>query len=102
MLFLQTSRHNPEGCPLQNEKAKKVTMDFTAKMKGLLKKHGIKMFEAWHSHGDHSTVGIYDVPSMEALVKFSMEPECVTWMAYNVTEMKPVMMLEDAQKAFLK
>jgi len=102
MLFLMTAKHNPEGCPLQNEKAKKATAEFTTKMEGLLKKHGIKIIGAWHSHGDHSTVAVYDAPSMEALLKFSMEPEAVIWAAYNVVETKPVMTLEESLKMFLK
>jgi hypothetical protein len=49
MLFLQISRHNPESCPMHNEKAKKATVDLMANMDRLFEKHGIKTVGSWHS-----------------------------------------------------
>jgi hypothetical protein len=44
---------------------------------------------------------VYDAPNMEALMKFGMEPEAMTWSGYNTTETRPVMTTEEVMK-FLK
>ena len=98
MLFLQTSRHAPESCPMHNEKVKKASVDLMAKMDQLTKKHGIKVVGGWHSPGDHFFVIVYDAPNMEAMLKMSMEPEVMAWSSYHMSEMKPVMTLEESMK----
>lgn len=98
MLFLQISKHNPESCPLHNEAVKKATEDLMAKMDQLLKKHRIKMIGGWNAPDDHSVVVVYDVPSLEAIRNFSMEPEVMIWSGYHTTEMKMVMTFEEAMK----
>jgi uncharacterized protein with GYD domain len=98
MLFLQISRHSIESCPLHNEKVKKVYVDSVAKMDQLMKKHGIKMVGGWAAMMEHLYVAVCEAPSMDALTKFSMEPEMMSWLAYNSTEILPVMTLEEAMK----
>jgi len=101
MLFLQISKHAPESCPIHNEKVKKASIDLMAKMDHLTKKHGIKVIGGWHSAPDHSFVMVYDAPTLDALMKFSMEPEVMIWSAYHTTEIKPVITIEESMK-FLK
>ena len=98
MLFLQISRHSPESCPMHNEAVKKATVDLMAKFDQLLKKHGIKVIGGWNAGDDHSIVVVYDVPSLEAIMNFSMEPEVMVWSSYHTTETKMVMTLEDSMK----
>ncbi|MGA2768998.1 MAG: DUF3303 family protein [Candidatus Bathyarchaeia archaeon] len=98
MLILQTSRHAPESCPMHNEKVKKASVDLMARMDQLVKKHGIKVVGGWHSSPDHFFVVVYDAPSMEAMLKFSMEPEVMAWSSYHTTETRPVMTLEESMK----
>jgi hypothetical protein len=98
MLFLQISKHSPESCPMHNEKAKKALVGLMAKMGPLTKKHGIKLVGSWTSVPEHLIVSVYDVPKMEALMKFAMEPEVMSWLAYNTTETRPVMTLEEVMK----
>ena len=98
MLFLQISRHAPESCPMHNEKVKKATLDLMAKMEPLMKKHGIKMVGCWNSMSEHLVVVVYDAPSFEVLLKFSMEPEAMVWSSYQMTETMPVVTLEEAMK----
>ena len=98
MLFLQIAKHTAESCPMHNEKVKKLAEDLMNKMGQLTKKHGIKVIGSWASIPDHSMVAVYDAPTMEAMMKFSMEPEVMAWMGYNTTETKPVMTLEEAMK----
>jgi len=83
---------------MHNEKVKKATVDLMAKMDQLLKKHGIKVVGGWHSAPDHFTVVVYDAPSMEALLKFSMEPEVRAYSSYHMTETRPVMTIEESMK----
>jgi len=75
MLFLQTSKHAPESCPMHNEKAKKALMDLMTKLGPLTKKHGIKLVGTWTSMPEHLVVNVYDAPNMETLMKLAMEPE---------------------------
>jgi hypothetical protein len=98
MLFLQISKHAPESCPMHNEKVMKATADLMAKMGSLTKKHGIKVIGSWNSIPDHQIVAVYDAPSLEALLKFGMEPEVMNWMGYHTSEIKPVMTDEEITK----
>lgn len=98
MLFLQTARHSAESCPMHNEKVKKIMADLFAKMGPLSKKHGIKMVGGWASIPEHLTVMVYDAPSMEAMLKFSMEPEVMAWISHHTTETRPVMTIEEVMK----
>lgn len=98
MLFLQISKHYPESCPLHNKAVKKAAEDLMAKMDTLLKKHGVKMIGGWNALDDHSIVVVYDVPSLEAMLNFSMEPEVMIWSSYHTTEIKMVMTIEESMK----
>ena len=98
MLFLQISRHAPESCPLHNETVKKLTADLMDKMDQLTQKHGIKVIGGWNSMPEHLIVVVYDAPSMEAVLKFSMEPEVIAWLGYHTTETREVMAFEESMK----
>ena len=56
------------------------------------------MVGSWASIPYYSNIAVYDAPNMEAILKFSMEPEAVAWMSYNTTETKPIMTLEETMK----
>ena len=96
--FLIISRHSPENCPLNNEKMKKLTLELPEKMSGLEKKHGIKRVGVWTVIPEHLVVWVYEAPSSEALQKFSMEPDIAKWMAWNTSEIKLAMSLEESMQ----
>jgi hypothetical protein len=96
--FLMISRHSPENCPMNNEKMKKLTLELPGKLGGLEKKHGIKRVGAWTVIPEHLLVWVYEAPSSESLREFSMEPEMVKWMAWNTSEIKLAMSLEESMK----
>jgi uncharacterized protein with GYD domain len=98
MLFLQISKHTAESCPMHDEKVKKLAVNLMKKRGRLTKKHGIKVIGSWAAMPEHFMVSVYDAPSMEAMMKFSMEPEVMAWIGYNTSEMRPVMTLEEAMK----
>jgi hypothetical protein len=94
--FLIVSRHSPENCPLNNDKMKKLTLELPEKLVGLEKKHGIKRTGVWTVIPEHLVVWVYEAPSSEALQKFSMEPAIAKWMAWNTSEIKLAMSLEES------
>ncbi len=83
---------------MHNEKVRKISIDAVNKMDKLLKKYKIKVVGSWTSMPEHTNISVYDAPSMEAMQKFSMEPEMMAWLGYNTTELKPIMTLEDTMK----
>jgi hypothetical protein len=96
--FLIISRHSPENCPLNNEKMRAMTLELPDKLSGLEKKHGVKRVGAWTVVSEHLLVWVYEASNSEALQKFSMEPELLKWMAFNTSEIKLAMSLEESMK----
>jgi hypothetical protein len=47
---------------------------------------------------EHLHVALYETPSMDVLLKFSMEPEIMIWNGYNETELLPAMTVEETMK----
>ncbi len=68
----------------------------------LMAKHGIKLVGGWASVFEHLYVVVYDAPSMEAFLAFSMEPEIMSLNQYNDNEVLPVMTLEEVMKLLNK
>lgn len=77
---------------------KAMTLELPGKLGGLEKKHGVKRVGAWTVVPEHLLVWVYEAPSSEALQKFSMEPELIKWMAFNPSEIKLAMSLEESMK----
>ena len=96
--FLIISRHSAENCPLNNEKIKALTLELPDKLRGLEKKHGVKRVGAWTVIPEHLLVWVYEAPNSEALQKLSLEPELLKWMAFNTSEIKLAMSLEESNK----
>jgi hypothetical protein len=44
------------------------------------------------------TVGIYDLQNPENMIGFMREPEVMAWLSYQITETKPVLMLDEVMK----
>jgi hypothetical protein len=95
-IFLIISRHSPENCPLNNEEMKKITLELPEKLGDLEKKHQIKRIGVWTVIPEHLTVWVYEAPSSESLQKFSMEPDMIKWMAWNTSEIKLAVSLEES------
>ena len=96
--FLIISRHSAENYSLNNEKMKTMTLELPAKLGGLEKKHGVKRVGAWTVVPEHLLIWVYEAQSSEVLQKFSMEPELLKWMAFNTSEIKLAMSLEESMK----
>jgi uncharacterized protein with GYD domain len=98
MLFVMISKHSPESCPYNNEKMRKLNAAAMAKSDQINKKHGVKTIGEWVSMPEHLMVAVYDAPSLEALMKVSMEPEIMNVLMYSTTEVHPVLTMEEAMK----
>ena len=75
-----------------------ITLELPEKLGDLEKKHGIKRVGVWTVIPEHLTVWVYEAPSSESLQKFSMEPVLLKWMAWNTSEIKLAMSLEESIK----
>ena len=100
--FLIISRHSAENCPLNNEKMRKMTLELPDKLVALERKHGVRRVGAWTVIPEHLLFWVYEAPSSDALQKFSMEPAMVKWMAWNTSEIKLAMNLEESNKLLEK
>ena len=96
--FLMISRHSPENCPGFNEKARRTYKELFDKLPELLKKHGCKMVGRWVVTSEHLAVGVFEVPSLEAFQKLGNEPEIMAMGAFNTTEYKAAVSLEEIQQ----
>jgi hypothetical protein len=98
MLYMMVSRHSPESCPYNNEKVRKAEIALDAKVDKLFKKHGIKAVGTWVSVPEHLIFMLCDAPSVEALMKFLMEPEVMDFLMSSTTEMHPVLTIGETMK----
>jgi hypothetical protein len=98
MFYLQVARHSPESCPMHNEAAKTAYNKFYAKLNELLQRDAIKIVGGWVSTPEHLTVIVYDMQNPEAMAAFMREPEVMAWLSYQITETKPVLMLDEVMK----
>lgn len=101
-IFLVISRHSPEDCPLFNEKARKVYLEYFSKLDGLMKKHGVKSLGSWNVLTEHLAVIVGEAPSLDAFQKLGMEPEVMALNAYSTYEVKVASSMEDAAKMLRK
>ncbi len=96
--FLTVLRHAPNDCPIVNERARKIYLDFRAKMPDLSKKDGIKVLGIWGDIPGHTEYAAFEAPSFDALQKFFMEPEVMKLGTVNTEEIKPVLTADEAYR----
>jgi hypothetical protein len=95
--FLLIGTHSEEMCPMNNEKARKITLEAMEKLEPLTKRHGVKVVGAWADFEEHKTVMVFEA-GFEAFEKLSMEPEVMRLMAINTSSTKVVMNMDEATK----
>jgi len=93
--FLMISRHSPENCPMFNEKARKLWLEYISKSDELFKKQGAKRIGAWTVPTEHLYVEVLEIPSLEAYQKLGMEPEILAFGAYETYEVKLAYSMEE-------
>ncbi len=94
MLFLSIISHTAADCLAHNEEVRKATFEGVSQMEELAKKHGIKIVGSWNASSKHFQVVVYDAPSYEALMAWSMEPPIERMSNYYMTDVYPVQTME--------
>ena len=90
MYVIRISKHGPETCPAFEAKYKDVFLKAVEKDESLAAKHGIKIIGSWVDSPGHTVYSVYDTPSMENLMDYSMEPEMMAAMSFQTSIMKPL------------
>jgi hypothetical protein len=96
--FLLISKHTPENCPMFNPKTRKLMMDATDKMDGLMKKYGVKNLGSWTVPNEHLDIEVYEAPNLDAFMKLGMEPVIMALSAFLTYEIKVAMSSEEVGK----
>jgi hypothetical protein len=95
------AKHSPKDCPALSESAKKVALEFGMKSGELYKKHGFKKVAGWVSctPPEHIFMLVLDVPTIEAINEFLMEPAVAKWIAaQDKVEIKNAITTEEGMK----
>jgi len=98
MLFLSIISHTAADCLTHNEEVRKVTLEGVSQMGELAKKHGVKIVGSWNVHSKHFQVVVYDSPSYEALMAWSMEPPIQNMLDHYTTDVWPAATVEDLMR----
>jgi L-rhamnose mutarotase len=97
-ILIMISKHTVADCAIHNEKMRKTWNQIYANMPQLLKKHGIKNVGAWAVMSEHTMYFVFDAPTLEAWQKYVMEPDMMTWLGTNMTQIKMAAPVEQAAK----
>lgn len=97
-IVLVTVRHSPENCAMFNEQARKATVDMMAARDELLKKYGAKMLGGWVVGNEHLVIWVLEIPSLDAIEQFLMEPVMLSQLAFNTVEVKIATSIEESAK----
>ena len=95
MTFVSVSKHTPADCPVTNERSRKSMAEYMSKAGELEAKHGVKMVGSWTVHSEHWTVQVFEAPSFEAFMAYSMEPEIMSVVNWQTMKLKVAMALEE-------
>ncbi len=96
------SRHSPENCPMFNEKARKLWLEYANKSEELLKKHGGKTLGAWVVPTEHLSYWVFEVPSLDAYQKLGMEPLILELSAFETYEIKLAYSMKEVTQMLLQ
>jgi len=86
--FLVIEGTLPQIVQLTMLEHRKVTLEAAVKLDELAKRHEVNMIGAWNVHSEHLGVQVFEAPSLEAFLAFSMEPEIVKREYYKTTGSK--------------
>jgi hypothetical protein len=91
MLVMEVIRHSAEACPAFNSTYRDVFTNWMDQVEPIADKHGIKFVGSWTNRLTHTMFVLFDTPSMDNMMEFSMEPEMNAVMAFSKARMFPVM-----------
>jgi len=101
-IVLVTMRHSPENCASFNEEARKATLALVSQQEALMKKYAIKPLGGWIVSNEHRVLFVMEVPSLDTMQQFMMEPSMRAQMAFNTIEIKVATSIEESMKLLQK
>ena len=81
-----------------NEKARKAFFEFSGKLIGLMRKHGVKLLGSWSAPTEHLNLMIFEAPNSDVFNNVLMEPEVIALSAFETYEVKRVFSMEESIK----
>jgi hypothetical protein len=95
---LVIAKHAPENCAMHNEEARKATLALFDKQEELHKKYGTKMLGGWIISNEHTVIWVFEIPSLDELEQYFLEPVMKAQSAFNTTEVKIVKSMKEIAK----
>lgn len=95
MYVMRISKHSPEACPAFEAKYKELWLNAMEKDESLAAKHKVKIVGVWVDSPGHTVYSLYDTPSVENLMDYTMEPEIMATMAFQTSVIKPLKPAKD-------
>jgi hypothetical protein len=92
---MRISKHSPDNCPGFVARYKDIFLTAMEKHEQLAEKHKVKIIGVWVDSPGHTVYSIYDTPTMEDLMAYTMEPEIMAAMSFQTTEMKSLTPAKD-------
>jgi hypothetical protein len=81
-----------------NEEARNATLALLTNREALMKKHDVKPLGGWVVSNEHLVMWVMEVPSLDTMQQFMMEPVMVRQMAFNTIEVKVATTIEESAK----
>jgi hypothetical protein len=97
--FLLISTHSPENCPMFNENARQVYLEYVAKAEALFKKHDTELVGSWIASTEHIIYVVLEAPSLEAFLETGYEPEIAAMSAFSTVEIKLIIDFEEGMES---
>jgi hypothetical protein len=90
MIVMQVLSHPAELCPSHESKFRPISVIWYEKVESIAAKYGIKFLGSYADTNMHDIYALYDTPSMDTFMKFSMEPDIMAMGHFNKGRVFPV------------
>jgi len=81
-----------------NKEARKATLALMANQEALMKKYKAKPLGGWVVSNEHLVIWAIEVPSLDIMQQFMMEPVMIAQSAFNTIEVKVATSIEESAK----
>jgi len=97
-IVIVTMKHSPENCAMFNAEVRKATLALLAQQDELLKKYDIKKLGGWIVSNEHLVIWVMEVPSLDTMGQFMIEPIIIAQSAFNTTNIKIATSIDESMK----
>ncbi|MBI0584781.1 MAG: hypothetical protein ISF22_11240 [Methanomassiliicoccus sp.] len=88
---MEVIKHTAESCPVYNSKYREMTVNWMEKVEPTAARYGVKFMGSWTDHPTHVVYAMFDTPSLDNMMKFTMDPEMGAPLSFCSVRMFPVM-----------